>query len=594
MRKTFLRNFQITCKSIFQSVLLLSGIIFLLPLAANAQSKSDPSSSPFVAVEPFKIKSGSSFAASAPTVKSEKFSRLSKEAQNVLVASDFADALSFVKNNYVDGKRIDYNDATKAAITGMLRALDPHSNYFDAAEYSDLLEDQRSEYFGIGATIVNFRRGGEIATFVTSTFAGSPASLAGLRFGDKILRVNGVEVSGKSAADVRGRIRGQRGTIARLTIERAIGGKIETVELRRARVSQPSVPDAYLITPNVGYLNAREGFNYTTAKEFVVALADLRRRGAASLVLDLRDNPGGIVEQAVKVAEQFLPAGETVLTQRGRFAADEYAWKTGGLSPETMPLVVLVNGGSASATEILTGALQDYDRAVVVGETTFGKGLVQTVVNLPFGSGLTLTTAKYYTPAGRSIQRDYTRVGRYDYFNHTPSGASDIDANPQQPARTSTGRRVLGGDGIEPDLIVKSREFSRAEIALLDPLFFFARAVASGALAGFETYKVSGAVRYGARISPSDIPVSDSLAAKFKEFVLKDGGWNLTAAQIEREAAFIKTRLRYNLATALFGSVAANQVLIETDEQVLKAVEAVPRARQLEASAARVAQKTGK
>ncbi len=592
MGKTVLRNIQTVCKPIIYSVLLCSGfIIFDWATATNAQSKPD-ASLPFAAVEPFKIKNGSSFAASAPTAKSENFSRLSKEAQSALVASDFADALSIIKNNYVGGKRVDYSGATKAAITGMLRALDPHSNYFDAAEYSDLLEDQRSEYFGIGATIVNFRRGGAIATFVTSTFPDSPASLAGLRFGDKILSVNGVDVAGKSAADARGRIRGQRGTIARLSIERANGGTIETVELRRARVAQPSVPDAYLIAPNVGYLDAREGFNYTTAEEFAVALADLRKRGAASLVLDLRDNPGGIVEQAVKVAGQFLPAGETVLTQRGRFVSDQYAWKTGGAVFETMPLVVLVNGGSASATEILTGALQDYDRAVVVGETTFGKGLVQTVVNLPYGSGLTLTTAKYFTPSGRSIQRDYTRVGRYDYFNHQKN-AAEFDEN-RLPARTTTGRRVFGGDGIEPDLIVKAPGLSCSEIDLLDPLFFFARAVSSGALPGFENYKVTGAVRYGARIRPSDAAVTDALAAKFKEFVLKDGSWNITAVQIERETAFIKTRLRYNLATALFGSVAANQVLIETDEQVLKGVEAIPRARQLETSAARVAQKTGK
>lgn len=532
--------------------------------------------SQFPEVEPFKISRGTSFTASAPRSSQYNTSQAS-------VAQDFAEAMKIIRENYVDGKKVDFSELTKSSISSMLRSLDPHSNYFDAEEYQELLTDQRSEYFGIGATIVNYRFESELATYVISTFPDSPAARSGLRFGDKILTVDGEKMLGKSSSAVRDRVRGKKGTIVRLTVERADTGKTENVEIRRNRVAQPSIPDAYLLRQNVGYIDMSEGFNYTTSEELTVALGDLRARGMNALILDLRDNPGGILEQAVRVAEKFLPRGETVVSQRGRYPIDNRAWKSTNNYPEKIPLVVLVNGSSASASEIVAGALQDYDRALIIGEKTFGKGLVQSIINLPFGAGLTLTTAKYYTPSGRSIQRDYAGANLYDYFNHKTASSAKDKSRPS--ARTIAGRTVYGGDGIEPDETVKSPELSQTQIKLLDPIFLFARDLAGGRLRGFENYRVALPVKYGQRIRPNSFEVGNEMFSAFKDFASKNKSANLSASQIENEKEFIATRLRFHLATAHFGVIAANQVLIEDDPQIQKAVSALPRALQLAKSA---------
>jgi carboxyl-terminal processing protease len=564
-------------KKLFYFFVLLSfgfnGVVF-------AQQKTI---SQFPNGEPFKIASGSSFSASVPQTK-ENVSPNNTPIGGEVISGDFSEALEIVKNNYVDGKRVDYNNMTKSSLTAMLRSLDPHSNYFDAAEYTDLLTDQRSEYFGIGASIVNYNQNGVIDTFVTSTFPDSPAFRAGLRYGDKIVAVNGENVLGKSSAYVRDKVRGKKGTIARLTVERADTLKTEIVEIRRNRVSQPSIPDAYLLRQNVGYVDMSEGFNYTTFEELNAALNGLHEQGMNSLILDLRGNPGGILEQAVRVAEKFLPTGNTIVTQRGRFPIDNRIWKSANKAAETIPLVVLVDDGSASASEIVAGALQDYDRALIVGENTFGKGLVQSVINLPYGSGLTLTTAKYYTPSGRSIQRDYSKGNLYDYYNHKVMLSESEKSN--LASKTVTGRKVFGGDGITPDETIKNPAFNETEIALLDPLFFFSREVVGGRVKKFENYKINEPIQFGRRIRSTDFPVTDELLAAFVNFVGVQKNSILSAEKLEAEKAFIKRSLRFNLATAAFGSVAANQVLIEEDLQVAKAIQSLPRAGQL-ASAAR-------
>ena len=528
--------------------------------------------------EPFKISRGTSFSASAPNSKDNAASQFNKTAES-RVSADFADALEIIRKNYVGGKKVDYNELTKSSVTAMLRALDPHSSYFDSAEYEELLTDQQSEYFGIGATIVNYRRDGAFETYVTSTFPDSPAFRAGLRFGDKITSVNGVNVSGATSAAVRDKVRGKKGTIARLTVERADSLKIETVEIRRNRVPQPSIPDAYLLRPGIGYVDFSEGFNYTSLEELNVALNGLREQGMTSLILDLRENPGGILEQAVHIAEKFLPAGNTIVTQRGRFPIDNRTWKSNNKAAETMPLVVLVNDGSASASEIVAGALQDYDRALIIGENTFGKGLVQSVINLPYGSGLTLTTAKYFTPSGRSIQRDYSNGNLYDYYNH--KAVLTEKEKSIYASKTVTGRKIFGGDGITPDEIIKNSETNPKQTALLDALFFFSREIAAGRVKNFESYKINGQIEFGRRVRPSDFPISDGLLTSFKKYVGSSSDWKAWIENVETERAFVKTRLRLNLATAAFGSVAANQILTEEDSQVAKAVEALPRAGQM-------------
>jgi carboxyl-terminal processing protease len=563
-----------------------SALIFLLLTlfvsSAGAQNKQQ-SISQLPDIEPFSISRGKSFAASPAKPKSFA---VEKQIGADQITEDFADALEIIRNNHVGGKRIDYNELAKQSLDEMLRSLDPHSNYFDQAEYEELLTDQQSEYFGIGATIVNYEKQRQTETYVISTFPDSTADRAHLRFGDKILKVDGEAVSGLDSAVVRDKVRGKIGSIVRLTIERADTKRIETIEIKRSRVPQPSLPDAYMLRANVGYVDLSEGFNYTTAEELSAALKELHAQGMKSLILDLRGNRGGILDQAVKVAEKFLPAGSQIVSQRGRFRIDNRTWSSANKTAETMPLVVLVDESSASASEIVAGALQDYDRAIIVGEKTFGKGLVQSVINLPYGSGLTLTTARYFTPSGRSIQRDYEHAGLYEYFNHKTS-LTEQEKN-KTAARTVTGRKVFGGDGILPDETVKSAKLTATEISLLDPIFFFAAEVASGRIATFENYKVTTKTnRYGQRIKPSDFPVTDELLSAFKSFIAQNSNWKSHLHKFENESRFIKTRLRYNLITAAFGSVSANQVLTEQDAQVAKAIEFLPRAEQLNLAASR-------
>ena len=266
-----------------------------------------------------------------------------------------------------------------------------------------------------------------------------------------------------------------------------------------------------------------------------------------------------------------------ILTQRGRITIDNRVWKSANPKPETFPLVVLVNGDSASASEIVAGALQDYDRALIIGEKTFGKGLVQSVIDLPYNAGMTLTTARYYTPSGRSIQRDYSHSGIYDYFRHR----SPVDAAARIPAKTAMGRTIYGGDGITPDETIKTEMLSDDEIELIDPLFYFARDLAGGKVAGFENLRSTVPVVYGQRIRRGEFRIDDELFIKFKNFVAASDFRQIDANKLNREKTYIETRLRVLLATAKYGNVAANQILIENDEQVRAAVNALPRAEQM-------------
>ena len=525
--------------------------------------------------EPFKISPGSSFSAGVPRNDSKNSGRAIGRSQNPIV-QDFEEALEIIKNNHVSGDRLDYNQLAKNSITAMLRTLDPHSNYFDPVEFRGLMDDQNSEYYGIGATIINYQMGGTYDTFISSTFPGSPAFNAKLRFGDKIVSVNGENTAGKSASYVRDRVRGPKGSVVKLQIERPGSNSLLNIEIIRNRVPQPSIPDAYMLRPGIGYINLANGFNYTTLDELDAALAELNKNGAKSLVLDLRDNPGGIVEQAVRVAEKFLEKGQTVVSQRGRFKIDNRVWKSRNRAVETVPLVVLVNEGSASASEIVAGALQDYDRALIVGENTFGKGLVQSVLELPYGSGLTLTTARYFTPPGRSIQRDYSSGNLYDYYNHKNQTLSIKTA-----VTTASGRKVYGGNGITPDEKIEAEGISEIQFRLLDPVFFFSRELASGRIEGFENLKIAAQTDYGHRVLPGEFQISDALFERFKTYALEFGHPEISSDTVEANKQFIKLRMRYNLVVSAYGNVSGSQVLLEEDRQIAKAVESLPRAQQL-------------
>jgi len=511
------------------------------------------------------------------------------------VNQDFSEALSVIQQNYIDGNKLDLNNVYKSSIGGMLRSLDPHSNYFDKEEFEEMMTDQRSEYFGIGASILNYSIGDSVDTYVAATFQDAPAARAGLRYGDRIDAVDGVSMHAKQSAEVRDKIRGPLGSHVKLTITHANTGKTEIIEITRAAVPQPSVPDAYLIRPGVGYIDMTRGFNRDTAKGLREKLESLRAKGMTSLVLDLRNNPGGLLDQAIRVADVFLPAGQLILTQKGRNGLNDYEYRARNTDPDHTPLVVLVNDFTASASEIVAGAMQDHDRALIVGETSFGKGLVQSIITVPEQcvegcAGLTLTSAKYFTPSGRLIQRDYSNGDYYNYIYRggTLRGEDPNQGKPVGPAsKTDTGRSVYGGGGITPDEPVKRQTVSSVQLRLRDPIFFFARDLATGRVAGFDKYKVDRAIEFGHSIEPTDFPITADVFKAFSDFVAKDANWKTLAPQLDRNRSFIETELRFNLATAGYGTVSAQQVRMREDPQVAKAIEVEPRARDLALAAKR-------
>ena len=505
-------------------------------------------------------------------------------AATAAVQRDFDEALKLVQEQYIDGRKLNYNDVFKSSIIGMLRSLDPHSNYYDREEFEELKTDQRSEYFGIGASIQTYIRGDQADTYVTATFDGSPASRAGLRYGDRIVQVDGVNMTGKPSLEVRDKIRGPRGSPVKLTLERAADKRIEKVDIVRDAVAQPSIPDAYILKPGVGYIDMTRGFNYTTTDELLDALDRLHAKGMTSLVLDLRNNPGGFLDQAIHVAEVFLRNGQPILTQKGRNGYRDNTYESRNNAPDMTPLVILINENTASASEIVAGAMQDHDRALIVGQTSFGKGLVQSIIPLEYGAGLTLTSAKYYTPSGRLIQRDYSNGGFYDYYTHG-AGVGREPKEPSKPtgqeSKTDTGRAVYGGGGISPDESVGPRTVNLTQRRLLSPAFLFSRELVNGRIRGFETSKIAN-IKFRHELQPEELKVTDAMFQAFRNFVTAEPGYKITAANIDRYRSYIELELRFNLVTAAYGRVIGDRVFITMDDpQVAKAMDVIPKARDL-------------
>jgi len=522
------------------------------------------------------------------------------------IENSYTEALSVVSDNYFE--EVDFEKASQAAIQGMLLSLDPHSNYFSPGEYMRLLQDQESRFTGIGVSILRHRDG----VYVQTPLPNTPAARAGLRFGDRITEVDGKDAREWTTSQVAKAVRGESGQTVKLTIERAGSPVPLYFTVVRASVPQPSIRDAYIVRPGVGYVALVGGFTQKTTEELREALAALQREGMRNLILDLRNNPGGLLDQAINVASTFVDRGKTVLTVRGREGERERVYKNTGTDPVDYPLVVLINRNSASASEIVAGAIQDHGRGLVVGETSFGKGLVQKVYPLPYGAGLTLTTAKYYTPYGRLIQRSYTSGSYYDYINRhdeeeqqpaqppsptqaappsDPEQAPTPQPTPQGPAITAAGGRVFyGGGGITPDHHVRPRELGTpARARIFEASFYFTRQLAAGLIPGLENYKMPDAPQYGRFPRAGDYHVTDRVIEAFREFVKRDAEFGLSPAQIEAEIEYTRLRLRDDIVTAAYGGEAGNRALIEADPQLLRAVELFPEAKHLAENVGRAA-----
>ena len=506
------------------------------------------------------------------------------------IKSDLSEALAVIQTNHIDGRKLDYNAIFKSSISGMLSVLDPHSTYFDPAEYASFRTEQRSEYFGIGATIEDLREGSDVNTFIRATFPESPAARAGLRYGDRILAVDGNSMKGKTYPEVRKFLLGARGTTVKVTVEHPATKQTETVNIIRDAVSLPSIAQAYMLRQGVGYVAMTGGFNLTTDDEFGEALKYLHSKGMNMLVLDLRGNRGGLLIQAVRVANRFLQRGQMIVSQKGRFRDSSQSYAAVNDSPDGVPVVVLVNGDTASAAEIVAGALQDHDRALIIGETTFGKGLVQFPFQLDYDSALLLTIAKYFTPSGRLIQRDYSNGGFYDYY--FPGGlAADKNKQPTPQngpeSHTDSGRAVYGGGGIAPDETVKPGTISVAERHLRDVLFAFSLELVSGRVPGFETYKIQRAIEFDHDLANEDYPITDPLFKELKKFAAAKPMFKATPEQLDKSRSYAERQLRYNLLSAAYGYRIASQVFNDADPQISKAVDAMPRARELALAASR-------
>jgi len=472
----------------------------------------------------------------------------------------FTTVYDVVEQNYAEPVNADkaiYN----GAIPGMLHVLDPHSNFFDPKSYSLLREDQRGKYYGVGMTVGP--RNNKV--IVIAPFVGTPAYRAGIHPGDIIVAVDGKPTDNMSTGDVADLLKGPKGTTVHITILREGSDKPLEFTVVRDEIPRYSVDLHFLIRPGVGYMHVT-GFNETTEHEVADALDEMG--DLKGLVLDLRQNPGGLLNEGVGVADKFLRKGQLIVSHHGRSSPEKRYVAAHGNGGKEYPLVVLVNRGTASAAEIVAGAIQDHDRGLVVGETTFGKGLVQTVYPLSENTGLALTTAKYYTPSGRLIQRDYSNVSLYDYYF---TRENEDNNNSHEVKLTDSGRTVYGGGGITPDVKIPALKTTRFEDTLLQHYAFF-----------------NFAKRYVAGHHPTkNLEVDDVVMQDFRKF-LDEEKIPYTEADLMQNNDFIRSSIKSEIFVDAFGQEEGLKVRAETDPEVIKALELLPQAKALAENARRI------
>src|SRR5215467_4804436 len=490
------------------------------------------------------------------------------------IVDSFTNALAVARDHYAG--EVDSDRITKSSILGMLHTLDPHSSYLDPKEWQEFQSQQQSHYSGIGSTIIPHN--GKV--YILSPFDGTPSYRAGIRYGDQIIEIDGQSTEGWTSVQVTNKLLGPEGTPVSVKISRIGVDHPLEYKLVRASVPLPSIASYFMVGKGIGYIDLQRGFNTTTFDEMTRALKDLHQQGMTSLVLDLRFNRGGLVDQAWRVTNEFLYRGQKIVSMRGRapfFPDRDLA--ASNTSPDDMPVVVLINGGSASAAEIVAGALQDHDRARLVGEGSFGKGLVQNVFPLKGGSGLLLTTGKYYTPSGRLIQRDYTNRSFYDYYLQRGDKEA-LQVHRPEARHTDSGRVVYGGDGIQPDVAIKiPLRIFRLNRVWTDSAFAFARDLVAGTIPGFTEFKVSGPADHKHRFDPSEYRVDDKVLAAFKQYLKGHPELKADRPNVDKDSEVVKDLIRQEVVTAAYGQETARAVFLESDVQMRKALAELPNAR---------------
>ena len=473
----------------------------------------------------------------------------------------FAKVLALVEQNFADTVKPD-KAIYKGAIPGMLRTLDPHSSFFDPREYQLLREDQKGHYFGVGMSVGPQPNG---KTAVKAPFPGSPAYKAGLRPGDVIVMVNDKSTEGLNTTEIADQLKGPRGTEVKIVVSREGEPDNLTFTVVRDEISRKSVQDAFWAKPGIAYVKILS-FAETTSKELDDNLKRLGENNIKGMVLDVRDNPGGLLKEGVAVADRFLPKSALIVSHHGRSSPEQAYVARNGNHGREYPIVVLVNRLSASAAEIVSGALQDHDRALIMGETTFGKGLVQTVFPISESTGLALTTAHFYTPSGRLIQRDYTNKSFYDYYRHRQ------DSPQNEVSMTEGGRTVYGGGGITPDEKYETPKIDRLEFDLgRNGLFNFTRSY-------FATHSTN---------LPKGWMPDENVLVDLHGYLLKQGT-AFTEAQFTQDRDWIKRYLAREMYITAFNLDESDRMFAQTDPELAKAIEAMPKASALLESARKI------
>ena len=451
------------------------------------------------------------------------------------------------------------------AIPGMLRVLDPHSNFYDPKAYAKMREDQHGRYYGVGMLIQPQNN----KVVVVYPMEGAPAYKAGVRPGDVIASIDGKITDNMTSEDVANLLKGPKGTHVQVTMLREGAAKPLVFDLIRDEIPNNSIDLRYEIKPGIGYIHIR-GFQETTGRELNEAIdsfGDLK-----GLILDLRGNPGGLLSEAVAVSDKFLQKGQVIVSQRGRAFPEQIYRASHGNAGREYPVVVLVNRGTASAAEIVSGALQDHDRALIVGETTFGKGLVQTVYQLSENTGLALTTYHYYTPSGRLIQRNYSGVSLYDYYyNHDSAAAPQPDNSSREVKLTDSGRTVYGGGGITPDIKIEPPKSTHLQDVMLEHYAFF----------NFSKHYLAN------RTVDRSFVVDDAVLTDFKQF-LASQQIPFTEQDMNAVMDWVKANIKAEIFTSQFGQLEGLKVRADWDPMIVKAMGYLPQAQALEDNARKV------
>jgi carboxyl-terminal processing protease len=486
----------------------------------------------------------------------------------------FTSVLDVVQGNYAEPVDVD-KAVYQGAIPGMLRVLDPHSNFFDARQFALLREDQQGKYYGVGMIVAPR----ESRTVVMQPYVGAPAFNAGIRPGDVIIKVDDKSTDGLTTTEVADMLKGPKGTVVKITVSREGYEQPLVFTVTRDEIPRHSVDIAFMLKPGIGYIRL-SSFNETTDHELADALKQLNASNLDGLILDMRGNPGGLLNEAVGVGDMLLDKNQLIVSHHGRSSPERRYFALRGNQGMTTPLVILVNGNSASATEIVSGAVQDHDRGLIVGETTFGKGLVQTVQSLSENTGLALTTARYYTPSGRLIQRDYKSVSLYEYHYERK-----VPEHPTEVKLTDSGRQVTGGGGITPDIIVPEPKLNHFQETLFRDDVFYPY---EGGVGGFTRYFLGNKPTI-----TKEFEVDDSMMKTFREYLTKHNV-RYTEPDMSENLDWVKRKIKQEVFFSTFGMQEGFKILLEADPQVQKAVEAIPQARALYQNARKiVAQRTG-